>query len=468
MIKKLLFISFCCLLFPSCNTKNKEEVSRTWIGGKIINPRQDYVIISKNRNVIDTIVLDENDSFIFKVPNPESSIYFISHYEFQAMFVEPGDSIMMYVNTIEFDESLSFTGKGSEKNNLLMDLFLLNEKLDQSMPPFYNLSPKEFEVIIDSISNQRYDILNDFKKKNELSNAFNELVTASIDYGLYAKKELYISANSKKELYDNSIVIPENFYSFRKKIDLGSETLRNYYPYYRCIGYYIDNLAFEKYKDSLPFDRLSYTHSLHKLKIIDSLVTNEALKNSLLRNTAGRYLVNGKNEKEQMHILKEFTERDTDSGEIEEVTKLAKASMQLSPGKSLPNVMLLTTDNTVKDLHSVINRPTVIYFWSSQSTAHFRKIHNRANDLRNKFPEYNFIGINVDNHFKKWLRIVNNSGYITPYEFQFENFEEAEMKLMVNSFNKSIIVNQHSEIKENNSNIFGLAIEQKLRNYLNQ
>ena len=35
---------------------------------------------------------------------------------------------MLRVNTLDFDESLSFTGMGSKSNNLLMDLFLLNEE----------------------------------------------------------------------------------------------------------------------------------------------------------------------------------------------------------------------------------------------------------------------------------------------------------------------------------------------------
>ena len=54
-------------------------------------------------------------------------MYTFSHVEFQVFYLNPGDSLMLRVNTLEFDESLSFTGMGSKGNNLLIDLFLLNE-----------------------------------------------------------------------------------------------------------------------------------------------------------------------------------------------------------------------------------------------------------------------------------------------------------------------------------------------------
>ena len=58
------------------------------------------------------------------------------------MYLEPGDSIMLRVNTLKFDESLTYTGKGSAKNNFLTELFLLNEAADQQIVSFYRLEPE--------------------------------------------------------------------------------------------------------------------------------------------------------------------------------------------------------------------------------------------------------------------------------------------------------------------------------------
>ena len=57
---------------------------------------------------------------------------------------------MLRVNTVDFDESLTFSGTGAARNNLLIDMFLINEAEDQQMPPMYLLTPNNFEAKIDS------------------------------------------------------------------------------------------------------------------------------------------------------------------------------------------------------------------------------------------------------------------------------------------------------------------------------
>ncbi|MEZ4779301.1 MAG: hypothetical protein R2786_07975 [Flavobacteriaceae bacterium] len=469
MIKKILFLLLTVTTFISCNTSSKKgECGVSWIGGKIVNPKLDYVVISHNRSIIDTVALDSTDSFIYKIENTDPGIYFFSHYEYQAMFLEPGDSVMIYVNTIEFDESLSFTGRGAEKNNLLMELYLLNEDVDDNMLTYYNIGPEEFSAKMDSVSSSRKNLFESFKEKIKTSKAFDDVANASITYSIYSKKELYISANSKKKIYDESIDIPESFYAFRDSIDFGNEGLRNYYPYFRFLGNYLDNLAYEKYENREPFDRFSFTHNSYKIKIIDSLITNTSLKNTLSRNSVVRYLLNGKDVSEELQMLEAFKKLNTDSTDIAEVEKLASATIKLATGNEIPNVALVSTDNTLKDLHSIIKKPTVLFFWSSESIKHYRKIHTRSSELREKYPEYNFIGINIDTHFKKWVRTVQNAGYNGQFEYQFENFNDAEQKLLVNYVNKSIIVDKDLKILDGNSNIFNASIEEQLLGHLNQ
>lgn len=468
LIKKILLFSAVLFLLSCNSSENKNSCGSAWIGGEIVNPKNDFVTLSHNRNIIDTVSLDDKNFFRYQIQQVDPGIYFFQHFEYQALYIEPGDSIMLRVNTIEFDESLSYSGKGSEKNNFLMELFLLNEQVDDSMPSYYSLSPSAFEQKMDSIRSSRWDLFQMFQEGNKISSGFEAIVVAAIDYSIYAKKELYISANAKKQLYDESIEIPNDFFDFRKNVDLGNESLRNYYPYFRFLGFYLDNLAFEKYKKEAPFDRQSFTHNLHKAYLIDSLITNDSLKNSLLRNAVGRYFLNGDNANEEAQMLEVFKKLNTSPSDHRELSALGEATMKLVSGNSIPNVMLLTTDNTVKDLHGILKKPTVIYFWSSQSVSHYRKIHTRASELRSKYPEFHFIGINVDNHFKKWMRTIQNSGYAPQFEYQFENFDDAEMKLLVNSVNKSMILKPNGIILDGNTNMFSMEIEQQLVGFLNQ
>ena len=50
----------------------------------------------------------------------------------------------------------------------------------------------------------------------------------------------------------------------------------------------------------------------------------------------------------------------------------------------------------------------------------------------------------------------------------FDNFEEAEMKLLIESVNKAMIVDGNGTILNGNTNIFDIAIEEELLGYLNK
>ena len=67
--------------------------------------------------------------FHISIPNKTSNLYIFKHgIEHQQVFLEPGDSVNVFVNTKDFDESLTYHGNGAKKNNFLIRSFLKNEK----------------------------------------------------------------------------------------------------------------------------------------------------------------------------------------------------------------------------------------------------------------------------------------------------------------------------------------------------
>jgi hypothetical protein len=280
--------------------------------------------------------------------------------------------------------------------------------------------------------------------------------------------ELYTSANQGNNNIANEKDFPTNFYDYRNKIDFGNENLRNYYPYYRFLNRYFDNIAYQKYQRDSDFDRYSFIHNFNKIKSIDSLITNDSLKFNLIRTNVIQYLLNGKDAEKGAEIVSLFSKINTNQTCITEIEDLSKATMLLAPGNTIPNVFLLSTDNTIKDLHTILKKPTVLFFWSSQSIMHFKNIHAKAAELNSKYPEYDFIGINTDTHFKKWREIVKKSGYHLANEYQFDNIREAEKKLIINSANKAMILTKEGIIQEGNTSLFNQNIEALLLGYLNK
>ncbi len=468
MVKNLLLLFSILLLVSSCkNNKNTKE-KYTYIGGEIVNPKGDYVIFYKGEQFLDSVKLDANNHFIFKAKDLKPGLYSFMHKEFQVIYIKPLDSLMLRVNTIDFDESLSYTGTGAYRNNFLMDMFLYNEAEIDLMPKLYKLSPIEFEKALDSLKNIRTGVYNEFKEKHNPSDAFKEVAEASINYDYYSKKEIYITANQRKKGSDLYFEIPDSFYSYRNHIDFGSETLRSYFPYYRFLFRYFDNIAFEKIDNTDPYSKNSFDHTFRKIKLIESTVTNDSLKNSMVKNIAGRYLLNCNEKENQEKMLALFLATNTNKQHQNELNEVAKASMKLTPGHKISNHLLITTENTLKDLQSIITKPTVFYFWSPKSVNHYRSIHYKASELNSKYPEYDFIGINTDSNFANWSAIIKKKGYNKAKEYQFNNLSKAEKELVIYSVNKAIIVDKNGVIINGSANLFNPNIEGILLGYLNQ
>ncbi|WP_236937502.1 hypothetical protein [Flavobacterium columnare] len=97
------------LLMISCDQKQEQRV---YFGGEIINPNSKFLYLCKEDKVIDTIELDRNNRFLVKYDTLSSGMYTFRHEpEYQYMYVEKGDSLMIRLNAQEFDNSLTFCGR---------------------------------------------------------------------------------------------------------------------------------------------------------------------------------------------------------------------------------------------------------------------------------------------------------------------------------------------------------------------
>src|SRR5690606_12214171 len=165
-MNKLLLLPLL-LVFIACS-ESKESDSGAWFGGQIINPTTDHIILTKNDVVVDTINLNNENKFLYHLDSVEKGTYNFIHNEYQIIYLEPGDSLMLYVNTLEFDESLAFSGKGASQNNFLIEMFLYNEEESELMPKYYNLPTEAFIKSIDSLKNIKTKKLNKYTSKKDV------------------------------------------------------------------------------------------------------------------------------------------------------------------------------------------------------------------------------------------------------------------------------------------------------------
>src|SRR5680860_46605 len=108
------YVTYIILVFLTVGCEKSNENAATYFGGQIINPKTNYVLFLKDEKVIDTLMLDKSNRFLKKIPSLEEGLYTFKHgNDLQYIYLEPSDSVLVRLNTWDFDQSLVFSGKGS-------------------------------------------------------------------------------------------------------------------------------------------------------------------------------------------------------------------------------------------------------------------------------------------------------------------------------------------------------------------
>ena len=453
----------------SCKNKTDDGGDYAFFGGEIINPSNDYVLLYNPKDQVDTLYLDHDNRFFQKLTDFEPGLYtFVHGGEFQWILLEPKDSLLLRLNTIDFDESLVFTGKGSRKNNYLIKTFLDNEAENQKFMVMCQMKPEKFEQVLDSIRKSKLNELNEFLGQKAYSDLFKTIATTSINYNYYANKEMYPFGYYG---YGNLIHykdLPDGFYDFRKDVDYNMDVLSEFYTYNRFLYSHFNNLALQKFYKTAThddlFDSKSIVYNLEKLKLIDSLVSSEVIKNNLLKYTTRDFVSTCEDSAEIQQMLNSFLEKSTNKKDKEIMNGLVFSVKGLKRGNKLPAITLVNSEDQDVVLDSIIVKPTVIYFWSSTLPLLMRNSHYQVSILKTRYPNIDFIGININDDDKAhWKHLLHQYRFPVAKEYQFKDPHEAQEALAINSVNKSILVSKDSKIINPNGLLFTSEFEEQLK-----
>ena len=453
----------------SCKKDSDKDASYAYFGGQIINPNNDYVLLLSPDQKVDTLFLDDTHRFFTKMEGLKPGLYTFTHGgEYQMAVLEPRDSVMLRLNTIDFDESLVFTGNGAKKNNFLIRLFLENEKDQENFINIAQLAPERFEQYIDSTRSKRLNEFSDFSDKNQLSDLFNNVAETSINYGYFSAKEMYpFGYYGYRDLIKYQD-LPANFYSYREDIDYNNAALSDFFIYNRFLYSHFNNLALNAFyknseKDEI-FNRQSLIYNLEKLKLMDEYVSNDTIKNKLLKNTVRDFISMCEDSTETTQVLSSYLKKSTNAKDKEYIKGLSVAIKQLKPGKTIPNVKLVSYNNKPHSLNDLITKPTVIYFWSSNLKIHYKNSHFKSQELRKKYPNIDFIAINInENDNRYWKKTLNEFKFSTSNEYQFDNPAEGKQILAINTIYKMIVVDEDLNIVDSYYNMFQSTFEEVLQ-----
>src|SRR5690606_19760757 len=230
MVRYLLGLTL--LTVTACSERSGED-RPVFFSGEIVNPKNDYVVLYHNDIFVDSVKLDANNRFSFKLEDAEEGLYYFSHSpEHQSIYFKGGDSILARLNTLEFDETLVYSGTGSTINNFMIEMYLAHEQEEPLIQNYYTLDPKEFSKKIDSLHHLKTTYLKEIEKESDFSDRVSAMAKAAIDYGTFIHKEKYPFDHKRKTGEDAFHELDGNFYAYRKNIDFENGDLVYYRPYF--------------------------------------------------------------------------------------------------------------------------------------------------------------------------------------------------------------------------------------------
>nr|WP_299346623.1 transaldolase [Allomuricauda sp.] len=443
MIRLLLSLSLLSVV--ACSTKTGECPSIT-LKGEIVNPTSEYVVLYKDDMVIDSAKLNQDHRFFFNLQGIEEGLYHFDHSpELQYVYLQEGDSTVIRLNTMEFDESLVFSGDGAAINNFLIEMFLVHEDEEPLIYNYYKLDPDTFGHKIDSLRSMKIELLEDLKKENELSDREFSMAKASIDYGSYIYKEKYPFYHKKKTGEETIHVLTDSFYAYRGTLDLNDRDLAYFRPYFDFLKYHFGNLSYVTCMEDCGMPKgavMDHLHfNKHKLKLVDSLVQESELRDILFRNIAMDYLLTEHKSNEACQtFIEKFQLLSTNEDHKEEIAMLYTGIQRLQPNETLPDLMLLDSNNNQISLREISRkRNTVFYFWTPAQKKHFKNVVQHIAKLEKKYPKHSFVGIGLRTTHQQWLSLLDEHGLDKSNQYRGDDFGEVQMSMIVDGLNKCVI-----------------------------
>lgn len=467
MQKKYNFIKFIVFViltstFISCKDGFMGENYIAYFGGEIENPKNNFVVFMKNNKVVDTFYLDKNNRFFHKFDSLTPGLYSFKHDpEYQYVFFDKNDSLMIRLNSNDFDNTLMFCGRGDEKNNFMMELYLKDMKLKNDLFDVYEQPEKVFSKYLEASNKKITELYRKRKSFIKWSEEFDEVAKANIQLNYAYKKEVFPIVHEFKTGENIKNSLPKSYYNYRKKIDVNQANLLYYSPFINYMTSMLNNVVLTNTKGYL--DDMSLENNIKKLEIADTLIKNKHVKNLVVNNIANMYLLSDQCSINNGKFFSLYSKMVSNENMKAKVMKTASNIQKLRNNNVLPEISVLDTNNKRVVINDLITKKTIIYFWTKQSDSHSFYSHKKVDELKAKYPDIQFIAININNSQEDWLKEIETKKYVNSIELRAIDFEELKNKWVINKVYRTLIINKNGTINNAFVSLFDANFESYLQ-----
>jgi len=166
-MKRIILVLLVFITIVSCK---KEKKNYVLFSGKIENKNSNLLSIIDNKNKkVREIEVSETGTFKDTIFDANGYFRFSDGKESSEIYLKDGYEVTLNMNAKEFDESIVYSGIGSNENNFLVQKYLTNEQTGGPQKLFL----LEEDAFLKKMDDQKTDFLNSFN--NDLDKEFVQL-----------------------------------------------------------------------------------------------------------------------------------------------------------------------------------------------------------------------------------------------------------------------------------------------------
>ena len=412
---RLLIITLVAsTLFWSCETADPiEEQHDITLSGIVTNPKGESVTVRGPKDFKVEALLDSTGYFAveFNLENP--GFYSFRHGgENSTMYLYPGYEINITLETGEFDETLTYEGPGSEYNNYLAGLYLLDEDLAKENPyqERYLADAPTFAAKAAYDTSQKIKYAKQIGQKMKLDQEFVEEQCMGFRYEEYiALADYPMGAAYYQEIDIEDIEVPEGYLTIGDELPMDNEAMLEHQTYLRYVKSRLrtatkDEIAvMEEAGENVSNELLA--HSL-KMKLVDKILTTEKVKNHFLQ-AAMMDAVTQSGTQDLTELVAEFKTLCSNQECITAVEEEVASWGHLWEGKPAPGFEYASIDGDQVSLASLNGTAVYIDVWATWCGPCRREIPH-LKDLEHDMHGQNvaFVSVSVDEDKEAWKAMV--------------------------------------------------------------
>jgi hypothetical protein len=228
------------------------------------------------------------------------------------------------------------------------------------------------------------------------------ILRTALTYPVFAKIERYPVAHSKISHKPVSAEINQTFYNHRKSIRINNDSLMYFPPHSKYVGNYLYNITYGLGHSPRKHDYTS-DFTVDLLMNIDKNLTSKEFKNTFLKQTVIGHFYRRSSCKVHQETFDIFFKLSTDSQDKKLVQQLLSDSKLVKKGQRLADFKITNYNNRHNSIKKLIkNKSTFLFFWNPVYVSP-EYISSRISYLTQKFPQVQFIQIQINDNFNKTI-----------------------------------------------------------------